>query len=102
MMDSPSPDEEPQAEPTPAERAQILMAEARAAALEHTRIVDAALRGVVARARDIAEGGDVYPAPIRDFCGRLADDTDQRRMLLESLAVRGLDPAAGRTFGLGA
>lgn len=98
-MESLSPDETGAEALPPAERAQRLLAEAKAAALEHARIVDAALSDVIARARDVAEGGDVYPAPIRDFCERLADDTDKRRMLLESLAVRGLDPAAGKGLG---
>ena len=98
-MESPETRDAPEIE-TPARRAQRLLAEARAAAFDHTRIVDEALRGVVARARDVAGGGDVYPAPIRDFCARLAEDTDQRRLLLESLVVRGLDPSSGRGLGL--
>jgi hypothetical protein len=76
------------------------MAEARAAAFEHTRAVDHALQRVIALAREIAQGGDAYPAAVRDFCERMAEETDARRRLLDSLAARGLDPAGPPRFGL--
>jgi hypothetical protein len=97
LLENPEPAER---RPSPAVRAGQLMAQARAAAFEQTRLVDDALRRMISCARDIAEGGDVYPAPIRDLCSRLADDTDHRRQLLESLAVRGLDPAGGARSGV--
>ena len=84
---------------SPAIRASELMAQAHAAAFENTRVVDSALRRVIDTAREIAEGGDAYPPSVRDLCGRLADETEQRRQLLECLAVRGLDPGRGPRFG---
>ncbi|HTI66831.1 MAG TPA: hypothetical protein VL460_04710 [Caulobacteraceae bacterium] len=90
----------PAGAPSPAVRATHLRAQAKAAAYEQTRAVDDALRGTIALAREIAEGGDAYPAGIRDLCGRMAAEAEQRRQLLEVLAARGMADAATMRFGL--
>jgi hypothetical protein len=77
---------------SPAKRAQRLLTEARSAAFEHTRNVDQALERVIAHAAEIASGGDVYPASVRDLCARLAEEAAARRELLNSLAARSLRP----------
>lgn len=87
------------AAPSPAARARSLMSQARAAAFEQTRDVDRLLREAIVRAQEIAEGGDAYPASVRDLCARLADETEKRRQLLEVLAIRGLDPPGRPVFG---
>jgi hypothetical protein len=72
----------------PAARAQRLYAEAQLAALEQVGELEAALEQVVALARSIAEGGDIYPSGIRELCRRSADDTHGRRQTLQALAAR--------------
>jgi hypothetical protein len=59
---------------TPATRAQELLDEAKGAAAEHIALLDAALTKVGAIASEIAMGGDIYPAGVRDLCRRLNDD----------------------------
>ena len=59
---------------TPAMRAQDLLDEAKAAAAEHIALLDAALAKAGAIASEIALGGDIYPAGVRDLCRRLNDD----------------------------
>ena len=78
----------PQEADTPAERAQRLYAEAQQAAMEQVEQLESALDQVVALARSIAEGGDIYPSGIRELCRRSAEDTQGRRMTLEALAAR--------------
>jgi hypothetical protein len=80
------------AEESPAARAIKLYAEARGAALEQVRIVEDSLARVIALSAEIAEGGEVYPAGVRDLCRRLADDLASRSATLDALAQRNLDP----------
>lgn len=73
---------------TPAERARRLYAEAQAAALEQVDELESALDQVVALAKSIGEGGDIYPSGIRELSRRLSDDTAGRRQTLHALAER--------------
>jgi hypothetical protein len=73
-------------------RAGRLYAEARAAALEQVRLLEGRLATVAALAAEIAEGGDVYPAGIRDLCRRMSEEITQRAQTLGAVAGRALDP----------
>ncbi len=73
---------------SPADRARRLYAEAQAAAMEQVEQLQTALDSVVGLAGSIADGGDIYPAGIRDLCRRTAEDTKARRMTVEALSAR--------------
>jgi hypothetical protein len=73
---------------SPAERAQRLFAEAREAAMEQVTQLGEALEQVVALAKSIGEGGEIYPSGIRDLCRRTADETYGRGQTLQALAAR--------------
>ncbi|HTI66997.1 MAG TPA: hypothetical protein VL460_05545 [Caulobacteraceae bacterium] len=76
---------------SPSARALRLYAEAREAAMEQVRIVEHAIARVIALSEEIAEGGEVYPAGVRDLCRRLGGDLTSRAATLDSLAQRGLE-----------
>jgi hypothetical protein len=73
---------------SPGQRAQRLLAEARAAAREHVDDLEIAMEAAARLSTQIAEGGDIYPAGVRDLCRRLADEAGARRQSLNALAVR--------------
>jgi hypothetical protein len=73
---------------TPATRAQLLLEEARAAAAEQIITLDTALTTVGSLASEIATGGDIYPAGVRDLCRRLAEDVHVKAQTLAVLARR--------------
>lgn len=81
----------PAAAETPAARARKLYAEARSAALEQVTVVGESLTKVIGLAAEIADGGDVYPAGVRELARRLAEDLAARAATLDSLAHRNLD-----------
>jgi hypothetical protein len=72
---------------------EIKDAEAQAAAFEQVRALEESLSQVVGLAGEIAEGGDVYPAGVRDLCRRMGEDLTQRSLTLEAIAARTLDRA---------
>jgi len=74
--------------PTPGERAQQLMADARAASLEHLDLLAASVEVVRRLARTVADGGEVYGAGVRDLAGRLAEDMLWRGKSLQALTDR--------------
>jgi len=74
--------------PSPAERARLLMREARAAALEQLEALDAAISVVRQLSLDVAQGGDIYGVGVRDLAARLAEDLLWRGKSLEGLAAR--------------
>ena len=76
---------------SPAERARKLFAEAQEAALEQVTHLSVALDQVVELAKSIADGGDIYPAGIRELCRRAAEETSGRARTLEALAARRRD-----------
>ncbi len=76
---------------SPAARASRLYAEAREAAMEQVRHLELGLAAAITLAAEIAEGGDVYPAGVRDLCRRLSEDLNQRSQTLEAIAQRSLD-----------
>jgi hypothetical protein len=72
----------------PADRARRLYAEAQEAAMEQVAQLEEALVQVVALAKSIGEGGEIYPSGIRDLCRRTADETYGRGQTLQALAAR--------------
>ncbi len=73
---------------TVAQRVQRLQAEAHMLALEEVQSFEAVLRTAVAKAQEIAKGGDAYPAGIRDMAERIAEDLDNRTQTLQALVER--------------
>jgi len=84
--------------PSPGQRAQQLLSEARAVSLEHLAALEAAISATRDLARDVVEAGDVYGPGLEDFARRLAEDLFWRGKTLETLAARQSE-AAGRKPG---
>lgn len=77
----------PRAE-TVAERVRRLQAEARQLAKDHIRSLTAAITEVERMAAEIADGGDAYPAGVRDLARRFAEDAEARVQTLEAITAR--------------
>lgn len=78
----------PAADQSTADRVRRLQAEAAQLAREHIDDFDRLLRSVVLAARDVADGGQAYPAGIRELARRLGDDLEARSATLEAIASR--------------
>ena len=74
--------------PSPGQRAQQLLAEARTASLEHLAALAAAISATRDLALELVEAGDVYGPGLEDFAGRLAEDLFWRGKTLATLAAR--------------
>lgn len=79
---------------TASHRARRLLAEAKAAALEHTAALEHALDAVASLSADIAEGGDAYPVGVRELSRQLTDDTVSRLQTLTSILNRNVTAKA--------
>jgi len=73
---------------TTAQRVKRLQDEARLLAREEIERLDRDLRKLVDQARTIADGGEAYPAGIRELAGRIGVDTAQRAEILRALLER--------------
>lgn len=73
---------------TVAERVRRLQAEARALAGDHVREFTSAMVDLETLAMEIANGGDAYPAGIRDVARRLAEDLESRVQTIEAISAR--------------
>lgn len=73
---------------TVAERVRRLQAEARQLAKDHIRALTAAITEVERMAAEIADGGDAYPAGVRDLARRFAEDAEARVQTLEAITAR--------------
>ena len=73
---------------TVAERVRGLQAEAKSLAKDHIHAFTAAIAEVEQMAREIAEGGEAYPAGVRDLARRFVDDCDARVQTLEAITAR--------------
>ncbi len=71
-----------------AARVKRLQAEARGLARDHVGALAAALADAQAMAAEIADGGEAYPAGIRDLARRFAEDAETRIQTLATLAGR--------------
>jgi hypothetical protein len=71
----------------------MLMREARAAGEEQVTEFLATLEVVVRQAQEIADGGDVYPAGVRDVCAKLVEHTGYRAQAIYSIMRPHTGPA---------
>ncbi len=72
----------------PADRVRRLQAEARILAREQTELLARDLVAMAARAQEIADGGDAYPAGVREMASRIAADLPQRAQGLTAITER--------------
>jgi ABC-type transporter Mla subunit MlaD len=77
----------PKAE-TVAERVRRLQNEARQAARDHVKAFAAAMVDLEQFAAEIADGGEAYPAGVRDLARRLAEDLETRVQSVEAISAR--------------
>jgi preprotein translocase subunit SecA len=73
---------------TVAERVRRLQAEARQLAQDHVLALTAAMTEATRLAAEIADGGEAYPAGIRDLARRFAEDCDSRVQSIEVINAR--------------
>jgi hypothetical protein len=73
---------------TVGERVRRLQAEAKALARDHTRALSRAIVELEHMAAEIAEGGDAYPAGVRDLARRMVEDCEARVQTLEAITAR--------------
>ena len=73
---------------TVAERVRRLQVEAKQLAKDHIYSLTTAIMDAEVIAAEIAEGGDAYPAGIRDLARRFVDDASARVQTLEALVAR--------------
>ena len=76
------------AKETTAQRIKRLQTEARTLAKDHTKALMTLIVEAQAMAAEIAEGGDAYPAGVRDLARRFAEDADLRVQTLEAINER--------------
>lgn len=75
---------------TTSQRVKRLQEEARLLAREEVERLDRDLRKLADQAKTIADGGEAYPAGIRELVGRISVDTAQRAEMLRALLERKL------------
>lgn len=73
---------------TVAERVRALQAEAKQLARDHVHALTAKMLEAETLAAEIANGGEAYPAGVRDLARRFVEDTDARVQTLEAIAAR--------------
>jgi hypothetical protein len=73
---------------TVAERVRRLQTEAKQLAKDHIHSLTAAMIEAERLAAEIAEGGDAYPAGVRDLARRFVDDCEARVQTLEAITSR--------------
>ena len=73
---------------TTAQRVKRLQAEARLLAREEVERLDRDLRRLADQAKAVADGGEAYPAGVRELAGRISVDTAQRAEILRALIER--------------
>jgi L-2-hydroxyglutarate oxidase LhgO len=73
---------------TVAERVRKLQAEAKQLAKDHIHALMAAITDAERMAAEVAEGGDAYPAGVRDLARRFAEDAGTRVQTLEAITAR--------------
>ena len=73
---------------TTADRVKRLQREARMLAREQAEALEAKLVETAALAREIAEGGEAFPAGVREIANRIHTDLDGKEMTLRALVER--------------
>ncbi len=77
---------------TTSQRVRRLQVEAQMLAREQIEALETALRAAADLAREIAAGGDAYPAGVRELADRIADDLPAKAQTLELLIDRVPEP----------
>lgn len=81
----------------PGQRAQQLLAEARAVSLEHVAALQAAIAVTRELAQEVVDAGDLYAPGLQHLAGRLTEELFWRGKTLAGLAQRQSEAAlAGR------
>lgn len=70
------------------ERIRRLQAEAKSLAREHIHALEQALLQVERLSAEIADGGDAYPAGVRELARRMAEDCEMKVQTLEAISAR--------------
>ena len=78
-------DREPE---TTHERVRRLQQEARLLAREEVQALETRIAEAALQARAIAEGGEAYPAGVRELCERMAAELEGRLQTLSAIANR--------------
>ncbi len=73
------------------QRVRRLQLEARILAREQVEILSRDFNALAARAAEIAEGGDAYPAGVRELASRIAADLPQKAQNMMSIMDRTSD-----------
>lgn len=73
---------------TVAERVKRLQAEAKSLAKEHVRDLMASVATTQRLAAEVAEGGDAYPAGVRDVARRMVEEADARIQTLAAINAK--------------
>lgn len=73
---------------TVAQRVRRLQAEARQLARDHVCGLIQSMTEAASVAAEIAEGGDAYPAGVRDLARRFVEDCEARAQTLEAITAR--------------
>jgi len=71
-----------------AQRVRRLQAEARELARTHIHALAAAMAEAQQIASEVAEGGDAYPAGVRDLARRFAEECDARLQAVAAISGR--------------
>lgn len=74
---------------TVASKVRRLQEEARGLAKEHVQSLCTGLGQIQLIAAEIADGGDAYPAGVRDVARRMVEDCEARVQTLEAIVARG-------------
>ena len=70
------------------ERIRRLQAEAKSLAREHIQALSLALIEVERLSAEISDGGEAYPAGVRDLARRMAEDCEAKVQTLEAISSR--------------
>jgi len=70
------------------ERIRRLQAEAKSLAREHVHALERALIEVERLSAEIADGGEAYPAGVRELARRMAEDCESKVQTLEAISAR--------------
>ena len=73
---------------TTSERVRRLQQEAHMLAREEVEALEVQLTDCVIKANDVANGGEAYPAGVREVAERLANDLEARVQTLKALVER--------------
>lgn len=74
--------------PTVSMRVRALQTEARALAREHIAAFQELLKSVEEMAVEIADGGESYPAGVREVARRVAEDMEAKANTIQVIAQR--------------